>query len=94
MLRLAQLLAAPQPHLVAQRCGRLMIGSQLLQQRLRRRPQLAVDTAKGHGVARVQQVAHTVEDTALLVAAEHRERHISLPQSVTEKKTADTCRLR
>eukprot|EP00964_Phaeocystis_antarctica_P120565 scaffold84286_cov63-Phaeocystis_antarctica.AAC.9 len=89
-LRLAQLLAAPLPHLEAQCCGRLVLSLQLLQQRLRRRPQLAVDTAQGHGVARVQQVAHAVEDTALLVAAEREERHGSrnrpddaLPQIVT-----------
>eukprot|EP00964_Phaeocystis_antarctica_P149501 scaffold116654_cov60-Phaeocystis_antarctica.AAC.3 len=38
ILRLAQLLAAPQPQLEAQCCGSLMIGSQLLQQCLYRRP--------------------------------------------------------
>eukprot|EP00964_Phaeocystis_antarctica_P129977 scaffold93792_cov60-Phaeocystis_antarctica.AAC.4 len=76
LLRLAQLLAAPQPHPEAQRCGRqLVISPQLLQQRLRRRPQLAVDAAEGHGVARVRRVAQMERDTALLVAAEHRERH-------------------
>eukprot|EP00964_Phaeocystis_antarctica_P090161 scaffold57657_cov63-Phaeocystis_antarctica.AAC.4 len=45
LLRLAQLLAAPQPHLAAQRCGRLVISPQLLQQRLRRCPQLVAGAA-------------------------------------------------
>ena len=35
ILRLAQRLAAPQPHLAAQRISRLMISPQLLLQRLR-----------------------------------------------------------
>ena len=46
LLRLAQLLAAPQPHLEAQRCGHLVISPQLRQQRLRRRPQLIADAAE------------------------------------------------
>eukprot|EP00964_Phaeocystis_antarctica_P009573 scaffold5205_cov69-Phaeocystis_antarctica.AAC.2 len=52
LLRLAQLLAAPQPHLEAQRCGHLVISPQLRQQRLRRRPQLIADAAEVQARAR------------------------------------------
>eukprot|EP00964_Phaeocystis_antarctica_P031838 scaffold18009_cov61-Phaeocystis_antarctica.AAC.5 len=75
MLRLAQLLAALLAHLVAQRCGRLMISPQLRQQRLRRRPQLIAGTAQGHGSARLKHVAQLDEEDALLVTAQCRERH-------------------
>ena len=74
-LRLAQRLAAPQPHLAAQRCGSLVISPQLLPRRLRQRPQLAAGTAEGHGDARIEHVAQLAEDDAQLVTAQRRERH-------------------
>eukprot|EP00964_Phaeocystis_antarctica_P107660 scaffold72338_cov51-Phaeocystis_antarctica.AAC.3 len=74
-IRLAQLLAAPQPRLEAQRCGRLVISPQLLQQRLRRRPQLIADAAQVHGSARLEHVAQLDEEDALLVTAQRRQRH-------------------
>jgi hypothetical protein len=74
-LRLAQLLAALHPQLAAQRCGSLVLGPQLLLQRLRRRPQLVVDAAQGHGEARIKHVAQLDEDDALLVTAQLRQRH-------------------
>jgi hypothetical protein len=75
LLRLAQLLAAPQPHLEAQRCGSLVIGPQLLPPLLRRRPQLVADAAQGHGEARIEHVAQLDEEDALLVTAQLRQRH-------------------
>eukprot|EP00964_Phaeocystis_antarctica_P025426 scaffold14290_cov63-Phaeocystis_antarctica.AAC.6 len=74
-LRLAQLLAAPHPHLEAQRCGYLILSPQLQQQRLRQLPQLVVGAAQEHGEARLEHVAQLAEDDALLVTAELRERH-------------------
>eukprot|EP00964_Phaeocystis_antarctica_P144937 scaffold110839_cov60-Phaeocystis_antarctica.AAC.1 len=73
--RLAQLLAAPHPHLAAQRCGRLMISPQLLQQRQRRLPQLMADAAQVQGEARLEHVAQLDEDDARLVTAQPRQRH-------------------
>eukprot|EP00964_Phaeocystis_antarctica_P160322 scaffold131851_cov75-Phaeocystis_antarctica.AAC.1 len=74
--RLAQLLAAPQPHLAAQRCGHLMISPQLLpQHRCQKRPQLAAGAAEVHGAARLECVAQLAEDDALLVTAQLRQRH-------------------
>ena len=75
LLRLAQLLAAPHPHLAAQRCGDLVISPQLLPLHLRQRPQLAAGDAEVHGDARIEHVAQLAEDDARLVAAELRERH-------------------
>eukprot|EP00964_Phaeocystis_antarctica_P053247 scaffold31252_cov63-Phaeocystis_antarctica.AAC.2 len=72
LLRLAQLLAAPQPHFAAQRCGRLVISPQLLLQLLRRRPQLMAGAAQGHGEARIEHVAQLGEEDALLVTAQPR----------------------
>eukprot|EP00964_Phaeocystis_antarctica_P004918 scaffold2667_cov72-Phaeocystis_antarctica.AAC.4 len=59
---LAQLLAAPQPHLAAQRCGHLVISPQLLPQRLRQLPQLTTRAAEVHGQARFEHVAQLAED--------------------------------
>ena len=59
---LAQLLAAPHPHLAAQCCGRLVISPQLLPKRLRRLPQLIGDAAEVHGDARIEHVAQLGED--------------------------------
>ena len=56
-------------------CGHLVISPQLLQQRLRQRPQLAAGAAEGHGDARIEHVAQLAEDDALLVTAQRRERH-------------------
>jgi len=39
----------------------------MLQQRLRRRPQLVADAAQGHGEERIEHVAQLGEDDALLV---------------------------
>eukprot|EP00964_Phaeocystis_antarctica_P129677 scaffold93544_cov72-Phaeocystis_antarctica.AAC.4 len=57
------------------RCGRLVISPQLLQQRLRRRPQPAADAREGHGAVRLERVAPLAEEDTLLVLAEHQERH-------------------
>ena len=54
-----------------------MISSQLLLQRLRQRPQLAVGAAVAHGDARIEHVAQLAEDDALLVTAQRRERHVA-----------------
>eukprot|EP00964_Phaeocystis_antarctica_P054190 scaffold31834_cov71-Phaeocystis_antarctica.AAC.1 len=82
LLRLAQLLAASQPHLAAQRCGSLMISPQLLQQRLRRRPQLIANAAQGYGDAGLEHVAQLDEEDALLVTAQRRERHRGAARAV------------
>eukprot|EP00964_Phaeocystis_antarctica_P045064 scaffold25924_cov66-Phaeocystis_antarctica.AAC.5 len=74
-LRLAQLLAAPHAHLAAQCCGSLVISPQLLQQRLRRLPQLVANATQGHGDARIEHVAQLGEDDARLVTAQLRQRH-------------------
>eukprot|EP00964_Phaeocystis_antarctica_P100152 scaffold65836_cov54-Phaeocystis_antarctica.AAC.3 len=74
-LRLAQPLAAPHSHLAAQQCGKHVTSPQLLQKRLRQRPQLAVGAAKGHGDAWIEHVAQLAEDDALLVTAQLRQRH-------------------
>eukprot|EP00964_Phaeocystis_antarctica_P035844 scaffold20494_cov69-Phaeocystis_antarctica.AAC.5 len=74
-LRLAQFIAAPLPHLAGQPSCRLVLSPQLLQQRLRERPQLAVGAAEGHGDAWIERVAQLAEDDALLVTAQRRERH-------------------
>eukprot|EP00964_Phaeocystis_antarctica_P128491 scaffold92278_cov62-Phaeocystis_antarctica.AAC.10 len=73
--RLAQPLAAPHPQLEAQRCGRLIISPQLLQQHLRQPPHLAAGAAVAHGDARIEHVAQLAEDDALLVTAQLRQRH-------------------
>eukprot|EP00964_Phaeocystis_antarctica_P123695 scaffold87386_cov63-Phaeocystis_antarctica.AAC.1 len=74
-LRLAQLLAAPHPHLKAQRYRSIVISPQLRQQRLRRRPQLIAGAAQGHGDAWLEHVAQLGEEDALLVTAQLRQRH-------------------
>ena len=51
-----------------------MVDPQLLSKRLRRLPQLAADAAQVHGDARVQHIAQLVEDDALRVLVEHRQR--------------------
>eukprot|EP00964_Phaeocystis_antarctica_P009095 scaffold4934_cov63-Phaeocystis_antarctica.AAC.2 len=63
------------PHLAPQRCGHLVISPQLLQQRLRQRPQLAVGAGVAHGDAWIERVAQLAEDDALLVTAQLRQRH-------------------
>eukprot|EP00964_Phaeocystis_antarctica_P011572 scaffold6407_cov62-Phaeocystis_antarctica.AAC.1 len=83
-LRLAQLLAAPQPHLAAQRCGHLVINPQLLPHRLRRRPQPGAGAAEVQGDARLKRVAQVAEDAAVLVLAELRERHRSRTHGVSD----------
>eukprot|EP00964_Phaeocystis_antarctica_P160407 scaffold131973_cov72-Phaeocystis_antarctica.AAC.2 len=75
MFRLAQRLAAPHACSAAQRCGLVVISLQLLQQRLRQRPQLAVGAAECHGNAWIELVAQLAEDDALLVTAQLRQRH-------------------
>eukprot|EP00964_Phaeocystis_antarctica_P045062 scaffold25924_cov66-Phaeocystis_antarctica.AAC.3 len=83
LLRLAQHLATPHAkwslscnaHLAAQCCGHLVISPQLLQQRLRRLPQLVANATQGHGDARVEHVAQLGEDDARLVTAELGECH-------------------
>eukprot|EP00964_Phaeocystis_antarctica_P108737 scaffold73267_cov67-Phaeocystis_antarctica.AAC.3 len=52
-----------------------MVSPQLLQQRLRRRPQLVAGAAQGHGEARLEHVAQLGEEDALLVTAQLRQRH-------------------
>ena len=58
------------PQLAAQRCGRLVVSLQLLQRYPRRRAQLVVDAAQGHGDARVEHVAQLHEDDSLHVAVQ------------------------
>ena len=74
LYRLAQFLAALMPKLEAQRGGRLVISLQLLL-RLSQLPQLAAGAAEGHGGTRIEHVAQMVEDDALRVTVERRERH-------------------
>eukprot|EP00964_Phaeocystis_antarctica_P021784 scaffold12091_cov69-Phaeocystis_antarctica.AAC.4 len=76
LLRLTQLLAAPHPHLAAQRCGRLVLNPQLRPQRLCRFPQPAAGAAEGHGIARLERVAEVGEDDARHVVAERREKNL------------------
>jgi len=71
---LAQLPAAQRSHKGAQCCGCLMVGPQLLAQRLRGRSQKGAYAAEIHGDARLERVAQLAEDDAHLVAAEQRER--------------------
>eukprot|EP00964_Phaeocystis_antarctica_P054867 scaffold32268_cov58-Phaeocystis_antarctica.AAC.3 len=52
-----------------------MVSPQLLQQRLRRLPQLFAGAAEVHGEAWLEHVAQLATDYALLVTAELRERH-------------------
>eukprot|EP00964_Phaeocystis_antarctica_P065350 scaffold39418_cov50-Phaeocystis_antarctica.AAC.3 len=63
------------PRVARSRCGHLVISPQLLQQRLRQRPQLAAGAAEGHGDAWIERVAQLAEDDALLVTAQLRQRH-------------------
>eukprot|EP00964_Phaeocystis_antarctica_P022872 scaffold12773_cov64-Phaeocystis_antarctica.AAC.4 len=58
-----------------------MISPQLLQQRLRQLPQLAVGAAEGHGDLRIERVAQLAEDDALLVTAQLRQRHRVPPRA-------------
>eukprot|EP00964_Phaeocystis_antarctica_P045263 scaffold26044_cov63-Phaeocystis_antarctica.AAC.2 len=53
----------------------LVISPQLLQQRLRRRPQLIAGAAQVHGEARLEHVAQLDEDDARLVTTQLRQRH-------------------
>eukprot|EP00964_Phaeocystis_antarctica_P076001 scaffold46961_cov81-Phaeocystis_antarctica.AAC.4 len=69
------ILAAPQNQLAAQRCHRLVLSPQLLPQFLRQRPQLGASAAEVHGEARLEHAPQTLEDAAVLVRAQLRERH-------------------
>eukprot|EP00964_Phaeocystis_antarctica_P023331 scaffold13058_cov72-Phaeocystis_antarctica.AAC.3 len=62
LLRLAQLLAAPHPHSVAQRRDSLVLSPQLLPQRLRQLPQLMTGAAEVHGETWLERFAQLAED--------------------------------
>eukprot|EP00964_Phaeocystis_antarctica_P102368 scaffold67720_cov63-Phaeocystis_antarctica.AAC.3 len=74
----------------ASRYCRLVVSLQLLQQRLRRLPQLIAGAAEVYGGARLEHVAQLGEEDALLVTAQREERHVAARRGAARwvKKTA------
>ena len=70
-----------------------MISPQLLQQRLRQRPQLLAGAAAVYGVARLEHVAQLAEDYALRVTTQRRQRHRGARAPESERTDAPGIRM-